>query len=137
MGMLQPPDARASLRCMGDGERAVEYSESLEKAGEYAQSVMSFMEPRGIPATPNNFAVWFVYHSGRHPDLTRHLDALLEENEEFTEARNAEIFQRFFTFIHEGTAATDAAERIGSALPNRLASRALSGAAAPAPSTYA
>ncbi len=121
MGMLRTPDARASGRCMGDRERAVEYSESLEKAGEYAQSAVSLMEKKGIPANPNNFAVWFVYHSGRHPDLTRHLDALLEENQEFTEERNAEIFDTFFTFVHEGTAVSDAAERMGTELANILA----------------
>ena len=99
----------------------MEYSESLEKASEYARSAFSLMESRAIPATPNNFAVWFVYNSGRYPDLTRALDKLIEENEEFTEARNAEIFDQFFTFIHEGTAATDAAERIGSELANILA----------------
>ena len=105
----------------GNGGRGVEYPESLEKASGYARSVMSFMETRGIPANPNNFAVWFVYHSGRHPDLTRHLDALLEENEEFTEARNAEIFDTFFTFVHEGTAVSDATERMGTELANILA----------------
>ena len=106
---------------MGDGERAVEYSESLEKASQYARSAFSLMESKAIPTTPNNFAVWFVYCSGRYPDLTRALDKLLKENKEFTEARNAEIFDQYFTFIHEGTAATQAAERIGSELANILA----------------
>ena len=99
----------------------MEYSESLEKASQYARSAFSLMESKAIPTTPNNFAVWFVYCSGRYPDLTRALDKLLKENKEFTEARNAEIFDQYFTFIHEGTAATQAAERIGSELANILA----------------
>ena len=69
----------------------MEYPESLEKAGGYARSAFSLMESKAISATPNNFAVWFVYYSGRHPDLTRALDKLIEENEEFTEARNAAL----------------------------------------------
>ena len=69
----------------------MEYSESLEKASQYARSAFSLMESKAIPTTPNNFAVWFVYYSGRHPDLTRALDKLIEENEEFTEARNAAL----------------------------------------------
>ena len=99
----------------------MEYSESLEKAGEYARSAFSLMESKAIPATPNNFAVWFVYCSHRYPDLARALDKLLKENEEFTEARNAEIFDQFFTFSHEGTATADAAEKMGSELANILA----------------
>ncbi|MCH8214783.1 MAG: GGDEF domain-containing protein, partial [Proteobacteria bacterium] len=99
----------------------MEYSESLEKASQYARSAFSLMESKAIPTTPNNFAVWFVYCSGRYPDLTRALDKLLKENKEFTEARNAEIFDQYFTFIHEGTAATDAAEKVGSELANILA----------------
>ena len=99
----------------------MEYSESLEKAKEYARSAFSLMESKAIPATPNNFAVWFVYYSGGYPDLTLAADKLLDENEEFTEAHSAEIFDQFFTNIHEGMAATDAAERIGSELANILA----------------
>ncbi len=99
----------------------MEYSESLEKASRYARSAFSLMESKAIPATPNNFAVWFVYHSGRHPELTRRLDALLEENQEFTEERNAEIFDTYFTFVREGTAASNAAEKMGTELANILA----------------
>ena len=99
----------------------MEYTESLEKAGEYARSAFALMESKAIPASPNNFAVWFVYCSGRYPDLTRALDKLLKENEEFTEACNAKIFDQFFTLVREGTAAAAAAEKIGSELANILA----------------
>ncbi len=121
MGMLRTRHGRRSGRGGGDGGRAVEYSESLEKAKEYARSAFSLMESKAIPATPNNFAVWFVYYSGRHSDLTRAADKLLEENEEFTEARNAEIFDQFFPFVPEGMAAADAAESVRSELTNILA----------------
>ena len=99
----------------------MEYPESLEKAGEFARSAFSLMESKAIPASPNNFAVWFVHCSDRYPDLTRALDKLIKENEEFTEARNAEIFDQFFTLVREGTAAADAAEKVGSELANILA----------------
>ncbi len=49
----------------------MEYSESLDKAGEYARSAFSRMESKARPATANTFAVWFVYYPGRRPDLSR------------------------------------------------------------------
>ena len=71
MGMLRAHHGRRSGRWVGDGGRAVEYSESLDKAGEYARSAFSLMESTAIPATANTFAVWFVYYPGRRPDLSR------------------------------------------------------------------
>ena len=78
------------------------------------------MVEKGIPTNPNNFAVWFHYFSGKYPDLTRTLAILLDNEQEFTETRNAELFEKFFTFDTEGAALNDATDKIEAELSTIL-----------------
>ena len=82
----------------------MEQSESPEQAKEFARSALSLMIAKKIAANPNNFTVWFHYFSNKYPDLRRTLDILLSNDQEFTASRNAEIFEKFFTFDGERTA---------------------------------
>ena len=84
----------------------MEQSESLEQAKEFARSAMSLMIAKKITTNPNNFTVWFHYFSNKYPDLRRTLEILLNNDQEFTASRNAEIFEKFFTF-DEDKAAVD------------------------------
>jgi len=87
----------------------LDYTVSLEQAAEYGASALDMMKRHGITANPDNFTVWFHYFSGDLPDLKRALDILLDNNQEFVESRNQEIFEKFFTFRAEGVAIKDAA----------------------------
>lgn len=87
----------------------MDYTESLEQAAEFGSSALQVMEKRGIIANPNNFTVWFHYFSGQIPDLKRALGILLDNEQEFTEKRNQEIYEKFFTFDSEGAAIQSAA----------------------------
>lgn len=98
----------------------MEYSESFEQAAEYAQAALSLMGKRGITQNPNNFAVWFHYYSGKYPDLTRTLDILLGNNQEFTEKRNTELFEKFFTYDKEGAILNEATNKIEAELNSIL-----------------
>jgi diguanylate cyclase len=70
------------------------------------------MRQIGVPANPNNFTIWFHYYSGTYPDLKRTLDILLGNQQEFTETRNSEIFQKFFTLDQESATLHDATTRV-------------------------
>lgn len=89
----------------------MDYTESLDQAAEYGTSALKIMTERGIVANPNNFTVWFHYFSGQIPDLKRALKILLDNDQEFTEKRNQEIFEKFFTFQTETVAIADAATK--------------------------
>ncbi|MBC8445465.1 MAG: GGDEF domain-containing protein [Rhodospirillaceae bacterium] len=89
----------------------MDYTESFDQAAEFGNSALLMMKERGIVANPNNFTVWFHYFSGQIPDLKRALKILLDNDQEFTEKRNQEIFEKFFTFHSEGVAIDDAATK--------------------------
>ncbi len=89
----------------------MDYTESLDQAAEYGDSALKMMKELGITANPNNFTVWFHYFSGQIPDLKRALTILLDNDQEFTEKRNQEIFEKFFTFNSEGVALDEAATK--------------------------
>ena len=71
-------------------------NDSLEQAAEFAASAMRSMQERGIAPTPANFQIWYSYASGRDPALNRAIDILASNGCEFSEERNAEIYEQFF-----------------------------------------
>lgn len=93
-------------------EVALEYTENLDEALEFAHKAIDKMSEIGIPSNPNNFTIWFHYFSGTYPDLKRTLDILLGNQQEFTETRNSEIFQKFFTLDQESATLHDATTRV-------------------------
>jgi diguanylate cyclase len=90
----------------------MDYPHSEEQASEYAGLAVATMRERGIPANPNNFTVWYNYHSGAHHDLNRTLDILLDNNEQFTPARNAAVYRRFCASPYEALPLHLIAERM-------------------------
>lgn len=99
----------------------MDYAESVEQAREYARAALDFMERRAIAPHPNNFTIWFNYFSGHYPDLKRTLDILLDNDQEFNEQRNADIFQKFFSSIEESISVGETARRADEALIQLLA----------------
>ncbi len=83
--------------------------ETLGRAADLANSALTMMRDKGIPPNPSNFQVWYNYFSGQDPDLRRALDILLGNNQEFTERRNHEIYEKFFSYSQEGAAIESAA----------------------------
>ncbi len=70
--------------------------ERLDNADEAAQAALETMEQHAIPPNPNNFSVWHAYHAGDNQRLKTTLDILLKNAPEFTEARNQELYTKFF-----------------------------------------
>lgn len=105
----------------------MEYTESLEQAAEYSKSALEMMEKLGVTANPNNFTVWFHYFSGQIPDLKRALSILIDNDQEFTETRSQEIFEKFFTFDSEGAFINDAATKAEAELKRILEYLGLAG----------
>lgn len=67
----------------------------LDNARETAETALRHMAVLGIPPTPENFAVWFAYAGGGDPHLRRTIDILMDNGQEFDDARNAELHARF------------------------------------------
>lgn len=99
----------------------MEYPENIDQALNSASKAIEKMRDIGVPANPNNFTIWFHYFSGTYPDLKRTLDILLGNKQEFTETRNSEIFQKFFTLDQENATLHDATTRVESELSRIVA----------------
>lgn len=94
----------------------MEYTENTDQALGFAKQALDKMNEIGVPANPHNFTIWFHYFSGTYPDLKRTLDILLGNQQAFTETRNSEIFQKFFTLDQESATLHDATTRMESEL---------------------
>jgi diguanylate cyclase len=66
-----------------------------------ADNAMACMRERDIPALPDNFTVWYHYCAGTYPDLSRTVDILIDNGQEFTPSVSANLFERFFTHESE------------------------------------
>ena len=70
-------------------------SYKTEDAARFAAAALSQMRELEIPPTPINFSVWFEYHAGVRPDLTRDVEGLLESGT-CSDEKCYDIFVRYF-----------------------------------------
>ena len=73
----------------------MEFSEGLAEALELAQSALALMERNSVPPTPENFAIGYAHATGRMPDLSKEVAALLDQPGAITPERNREIYERY------------------------------------------
>lgn len=70
--------------------------QDLERAKKIADAAIAHMRKRNIPATPDNYRVWFEFFSGDNPELKKTLKLMLDSNAEFKSEVNEEIYGQFF-----------------------------------------
>ena len=87
-------------------------SESLDKVAEYARLALSKMAELGIPQSPENYTVWYSYHTGDILELTQTLDAHMGNGGAFDAARNNEFYERFFAARRESRTVGQTANRL-------------------------
>jgi len=71
------------------------YHDDLHHAAELAHAAVSSMTRFSIPPTPINFTIWYEYHAGRDPALSRAIDALLAGNAVFTPETTLQLYEEF------------------------------------------
>lgn len=92
------------------------HTESAEQSSMYAHSALQRMTKEGIPANPENFAVWYEYYSGRNAELVRAIDILVSNNQAFDQALNDDLYDRFIGSTAERQAVKEIGERIQASL---------------------
>ena len=90
----------------------MQYTETAEQAAEFSGSAIGLMAQQGIVASPNNFAVWYGYFSGRDPQLVRALEMLLSSKAAFTPERCEEIYQKYIGFERENAELRETVTRL-------------------------
>ncbi len=86
----------------------------MKQAEKYGESALGFMHKLGVPPHPANYAVWYVYHNGKLPDLKKELDGLVSGKKPFDEAVNADLYDRFFGHEAEGAVLDESSRRLES-----------------------
>ena len=69
---------------------------SFLQTQEFANAAFESMRQHGIPPSPENFTVWFHYHSDTYGDLTRLMDKAIQDGQPFDERQNDDLYARFF-----------------------------------------
>lgn len=80
----------------------MDYTGAPEQAEKLANMALERMRAEKVTLTPNNYAVWFHYYSGKHAELKKTMDVLIDNGQDFDDERCRELFEKFFTFGTEG-----------------------------------
>ncbi len=70
-------------------------ADDFTQAKGFSEAAQAGMLAHQVPATPENYAVWYAYATGLLPELNRTIDILISNQQEFTQALNAELYSRF------------------------------------------
>ena len=71
------------------------YHDDLHHAAELAHAAVTSMTRFSIPPTPINFTIWYEYHAGRDPALSRAIDALVAGKTPFTPETTLQLYEEF------------------------------------------
>jgi diguanylate cyclase len=70
------------------------------------------LEQLGIVPSPDNFAIWYEYHSGLNPELRHLIDTLRAHDRRFDEQMMAAIHRKFLAHARERDAVQQASARM-------------------------
>lgn len=88
------------------------FVDDLATAATISAAALRLMEERNVPATPQNFSVWYAYASGKNADLNKALDDAAPGGEQIAASAISEIHDRFLI----DTKAEDAMMEAGDSL---------------------
>lgn len=71
-------------------------SSPTDQTTEVARKVLLTLSRQEIPVTPENYRVWFEYTIGSSPDLSEEIEGLLADGTKFDDARNHQIYEKYF-----------------------------------------
>ncbi|MCB1802175.1 MAG: GGDEF domain-containing protein [Gammaproteobacteria bacterium] len=66
-----------------------------ENAAEVLRLTLPMMSRHGVPATPQNYAVWYLYAAGEDSELAHEIDRLIGEGNGFSATTNARLYRKF------------------------------------------
>lgn len=91
-------------------------SQDVTAAKQTADAALHSIDTNALAPSPQNFAIWYAYHAGRHPDLNHAIDRLADGDEAMTEGVMGELHRRFF----DQTAAAGAVAAAGDRMANTV-----------------
>lgn len=96
------------------------FFENFARAKELGYSALRDMEQHSVAANPNNYTIWYMYESGRDPELSRTIESLLASQEGLTPERTEELYSKFFGTGHGEDLVNRTSDEITGALQQLL-----------------
>lgn len=91
-------------------------SGTISKARVWCLEALKCMKERGQAPTPDNYAIWYAYVAGTHPDLTYRIQRLNAEGRPFTAEDAADLRKQFFGSQSEKDNIAAVSERVEKAI---------------------
>jgi diguanylate cyclase len=88
------------------------YVETSDKAHACASAAIASIAECGLEVDPQNFSVWYEYHSGRNPDLARIIDLYRSNRRSIDDKLLTDLYDRFFGLSQESRAIRDVSARM-------------------------
>src|ERR1035438_5357118 len=88
------------------------YLDGVVEARSLSGAVVTTLQKFEIAATPDNYALWYEYHSGRSPDLQRTIDVIISNNAGFDERTLQDLYSSYFSSVKEEQAVREASFRV-------------------------
>jgi len=98
----------------------VTLADDLTTAAAYSSAAMRLMGEQGVPATPQNYALWYAYSSKKNPELNKALDALLSHPGALVASTLSEIYEKFLGQQQRDLAVFEAGQDLTSMLDDVL-----------------
>ena len=90
------------------------FSDDIAAAAKYSSAALRLMRERNVPATPQNYALWYVYASGGNAELNEALDAAVSDSEPLVASASAELFEKFLGGPDHGATVMSAGDALSS-----------------------
>src|SRR5688500_19316951 len=98
-----------------------------DRAQAFADAALAAMAKHRVPPTPHNFTVWFTHISGENAELSRTIDILISNGQEFTEQQNEVIYNQFFSSGPEVRDLIEAGSRLDGMIADVLSQLGVAG----------
>ncbi len=92
-----------------------------ENTGDFGQAAMDLMERFDVPATPNNYQVWYSYAANDNPALKKTMDILIADGRRFTDAWCDDLYFQFFGKADDTALVAALAENVEESIAGTIA----------------
>jgi diguanylate cyclase len=98
-----------------------------ERAQAFADAALAAMAKHHVAPTPHNFTVWFTHVAGENAELSRTIEILISNGQEFTEQQNEVIYNQFFSSGPEVRDLIEAGSRLDGMIADVLSKLGVAG----------
>jgi len=102
-------------------------ADDLAQSQQIAAEALARMTALRVAPTPANYSIWYAYFANEVPELTREIDALLENGAIFSMQLNIALFSKYFGTDREAVALNDIGQSLNATIGTVMAQLSAAG----------